>query len=114
MNANMKLFVIESGLKHTPGAFVHEVDLDSMDGQTRVGMYPNPAIGLVHLDLGSFDTDRFEVTVFDAVGRNCKAFSLVGGSAHRIDLTELTSGVYTIVIASTAHRETHRLVVKRW
>ena len=59
-------------------------------------LWPNPSPGMSTLDLSAMPAGSHKVVLLDAVGRPVRRFSLMGGSAHTVDLTGLPAGVYVL------------------
>jgi uncharacterized repeat protein (TIGR01451 family) len=80
-----------------------------------LSLYPNPAQASTTLDLSTLPTAAtYQVLVLDATGRTVRAISMSGGLPQAIDLHELASGTYLVVVAGTqadgsALRQTLRL-----
>lgn len=76
---------------------------------TESGWYyliPNPASGEVWL----YGTADARVTVLDLSGRVCRNFQIKGGT--RLDLTDLTSGLYLVQIQEGSNTKTLKLIIR--
>lgn len=63
-----------------------------------VSIYPNPASGFIDLFVGGAGNE-ISFDLFDYTGRHIRTeHSLLSGSANRIDLTSVSSGVYFYVV----------------
>ncbi|MDO7884970.1 right-handed parallel beta-helix repeat-containing protein [Hymenobacter cheonanensis] len=80
-----------------------------------LSLYPNPAQNATTLDLSQLPTTgTYQVLVLDATGRQVRAASLGGGLAQSLDLHELATGTYHVLVTGTladgsALRQTLRL-----
>jgi uncharacterized repeat protein (TIGR01451 family) len=80
-----------------------------------LSLYPNPAQSATTLDLSQLPaTGTYHVLVLDATGRQVRVANLGGGIAQSLDLHELATGTYFVVVTGTladgsALRQTLRL-----
>lgn len=80
-----------------------------------LSLYPNPAQSATTLDLSQLPaTGTYQVLVLDATGRQVRSASLGGGVAQTLDLRELATGTYHVLVTGTladgsALRQTIRL-----
>jgi uncharacterized repeat protein (TIGR01451 family) len=80
-----------------------------------LSLYPNPAQHATGLDLSQLPaTGTYQVQLLDATGRLVRAASLGGGQVHPLDLTQLATGTYHVLVTGTladgsALRQTLRL-----
>jgi uncharacterized repeat protein (TIGR01451 family) len=80
-----------------------------------LSLYPNPAQSATTLDLSQLPASgTYQVLVLDATGRQVRSASLGGGLAQTLDLRELASGTYHVLVTGTladgsALRQTIRL-----
>jgi hypothetical protein len=80
-----------------------------------LSLYPNPAQSSTTLDLSQLPAiGTYQVLVLDATGRQVRSASLGGGLAQTLDLRELASGTYHVLVTGTladgsALRQTIRL-----
>lgn len=76
---------------------------------------PNPAYGLVNLNMDVLEGDRYQLQVFDVLGRLQiqETHDLVAGKNTTIlDLSLLSSGQYQVVLMNAKGGVTQRLVVQ--
>ncbi|GAA4500701.1 hypothetical protein GCM10023172_21410 [Hymenobacter ginsengisoli] len=80
-----------------------------------LSLYPNPAQYATGLDLSQLPaTGTYQVQLLDATGRVVRSASLSGGQVQSLDLHELASGTYHVLVTGTradgsALRQTLRL-----
>jgi parallel beta-helix repeat protein len=80
-----------------------------------LSLYPNPAVASTTLDLSQLPTaGTYQVLVLDATGRQVRQLSVGGGLLQPLDLTQLASGTYHVLVTGTladgsALRQTLRL-----
>lgn len=77
-------------------------------GQLVFGMYPNPARGVVYIELPD-DTESFEIHITDMYGK--MVYQRKPVEQGSIDLQHLSSGIYFITISSEGKRGTKKLVL---
>jgi hypothetical protein len=68
-------------------------------------LYPNPAAGLVHIQI---EANIYSVTVFDLMGRVVKN----NGSESTIDLTGMSAGTYLVRVKTPQGEGVSRLIVQ--
>ncbi|RZK23213.1 MAG: T9SS type A sorting domain-containing protein [Hymenobacter sp.] len=61
-----------------------------------ISCYPNPAGQSVQLNLSALPSSSYQVQVLDLSGRQLAAYSLVGGTAHTLDLKPFAAGLYFV------------------
>ncbi|RZK23760.1 MAG: T9SS type A sorting domain-containing protein [Hymenobacter sp.] len=61
-----------------------------------ISCYPNPAGQSVQLNLSALPSSSYQVQVLDLSGRPLAAYSLVGGTAHTLDLKPFVAGLYFV------------------
>jgi PKD repeat protein len=62
-----------------------------------VGIYPNPANGIVTVDLNGYESNDVEVSLFDGVGKKLYSYKLqnsFGNSKVNVDLSSYEKGIY--------------------
>ncbi|MCC3155386.1 Ig-like domain-containing protein [Hymenobacter sp. BT770] len=81
----------------------------------QVGVYPNPATTTVFVELpAALGRVAVAAELVDALGRTVRTQSLPaqGAAAHRLDLANLATGLYTLHLATTAGVVVKKLVVE--
>jgi uncharacterized repeat protein (TIGR01451 family) len=63
-----------------------------------ISLYPNPATTATALDLNLLPAGIYQVTVLDATGRKVRSEQLVAGLIHSLDVRELATGTYFVVV----------------
>ena len=65
-------------------------------------LYPNPAVSTTALDLSALPaTATYQVVLLDAVGRQVRQATLSGGLAQTLNVADLASGTYQVVVSGT-------------
>ncbi len=81
------------------------------------GIYPNPAVDLITLDLATEQDVQAEVRIFDISGRaiHTEQVQLLAGQRNRHDmqLTNLNSGIYIVQLRNGSRIMTRRLVLQK-
>ncbi|QKG57839.1 T9SS type A sorting domain-containing protein [Hymenobacter sp. BRD128] len=71
-------------------------------GTVALSLYPNPAQSATTLDLSQLPTTgTYQVQLLDATGRLVRSASLGGGLAQSLDLHELATGTYHVLVTGT-------------
>ncbi|MBF9221456.1 T9SS type A sorting domain-containing protein [Hymenobacter ruricola] len=81
----------------------------------QVGLYPNPASTAVTVELpATLGRTAVAAELVDALGRVARTLTLPaqGATAHRLDLAELATGVYTLHLRTSAGVIVKKLVVQ--
>ncbi|MGI4870486.1 MAG: T9SS type A sorting domain-containing protein [Janthinobacterium lividum] len=64
-----------------------------------LGLYPNPATSATSLDLRQLPANgSYQVQLLDATGRTVRAWTLGGGQTQALDVSELATGVYHLLV----------------
>jgi uncharacterized repeat protein (TIGR01451 family) len=67
-----------------------------------LGLYPNPVASTTTLDLRQLPaTASYQGVLLDATGRQVRSWTLPGGQAQLLDLTNLASGSYLLLVSGT-------------
>jgi hypothetical protein len=80
-----------------------------------LSLYPNPAQASTKLDLSQLPaTATYQVTLLDATGRTVRAATLAGGLPQPLDVQDLASGTYHVLVTGhladgAAFKQTLRL-----
>lgn len=78
---------------------------------SKLGIYPNPAAGNVHLQTAENDGEIAQVRVCDLTGKSVQIQSGIGNQLN-LDLSHIQSGIYFIeVVYQNKHKYTGKLVV---
>ena len=83
-------------------------------GAALVGLYPNPAVAATSLDLSALPAgNTYQVLLLDATGRQVRQATALGGQVQPLDLHDLATGTYHVVVtgqqAGTGFRQVLRL-----
>ncbi|MHB8259904.1 MAG: GH25 family lysozyme [Bacteroidia bacterium] len=80
---------------------------------TNILVYPNPTSQLVHLTISPFDNEKMNsVEIYNTIGE-CAHRQIVKSSNSQIDVSDLSEGVYQIIIHYSQFISTKRLVIVR-
>ena len=75
---------------------------------------PNPASALAMVRFYNPDGEAHTIEIYDIIGNNVRNYESVKKSSHRIDVSELSSGMYFYFILKADDRvSTGRLIIKR-
>ncbi len=75
-------------------------------------LYPNPVAADATLDLTALPAGTYQVLFIDAAGRTVRNKSFEAGLTHGVDLHDLASGSYTVLVQGTGDQAT-LLLTKR-
>ncbi len=81
----------------------------------KVKLYPNPAESYTNIELVSEINTSFEYKVIDIEGRvisTKKDIPVNGYKEEQVDISNLKSGIYFIMISNEQYKETFKLIVK--
>jgi dienelactone hydrolase len=82
---------------------------DGIDGQSLVRLYPNPGSGNIHVEVSILD-DRVDYEIFSLTAGKVSR-GVLTGRVTRIDIRDLTPGVYVLQVKSSAFLERVKFVV---
>ncbi|MGI4864756.1 MAG: hypothetical protein ACRYFZ_12605 [Janthinobacterium lividum] len=78
---------------------VRTVSFTAATAPVALGLYPNPAATQTSLDLSALPaTGTYQVLLLDATGRAVRSWSLGGGLVQPLDVQELASGAYLLLV----------------
>ncbi|MBL4585940.1 MAG: T9SS type A sorting domain-containing protein [Flavobacteriales bacterium] len=76
-------------------------------------MYPNPAVETVSIELPKEATsNKATLSILNNLGQNIRQEQLSGESVYRMDVSDLSEGVYFVEIATKNKRFTQQLIKK--
>lgn len=125
------VFVVSQVVGSDPSAVVIDIDdvilsagplstgIDASVPQTLAlsQPYPNPTTGFAHLTYELAQPGPAAVTLYDLLGRQVRhtpmGFQTVGKHAFRVDLSDVSSGVYFVRLNASGQVQTRRIVVAR-
>ena len=79
-------------------------------GQKVLSLYPNPTQGMLHLNADL--QGRTEVKVLDLNGRALKHYVVNGLNALRLNVSDLSSGVYFISVSNEGSTMVSKFVIE--
>jgi hypothetical protein len=88
-DANECVYVYSTGYNYSIST-----ELEELEGKN-MSVYPNPSTGIVDIDLNYYNPKKLMIIVYDILGSKV----LEKENYWRIDLSELTNGVYTMSIS---------------
>jgi hypothetical protein len=89
--------------------FINEIEFDKFVA------YPNPTDGLINLNFVTTKSESYQIKMIDAVGKEVyskKYISNLGNNQIEIDISELNSGCYNIVLIADDRRVNLRVIKK--
>ncbi len=75
------------------------VDVDEINFENYVSVYPNPAINIFHLSINNWQSKKMQIEIFDVLGESIYK-SEIHKSEEEINVSNLPSGVYYLKIYS--------------
>ncbi len=88
-------------------------DVSQLEENSTVGIYPNPSVdGQVQVDLTSFESDLVTVSVVSLTGATVQVAKLAGGQVVPHDLSQLSPGIYNIVMEDVQTRKVVKFLKK--
>lgn len=100
-DANGCVYVYSTGYAYSISTSIEELE------EKNISIYPNPSTGIFDIDLNYQNPKKLIVVVYDTFGK--MVFSAENSS--RIDLTQLSNGVYTMSIALDNKKSIYKKVV---
>ncbi len=91
------------------------IDVNNIDGISRVNIFPNPSNGEFGVMMHAIDTRKIDMVVTDATGRKVFAesnLSVNGTSAKKVNLKNAAKGVYQLTITCDKQSNNYQIVVK--
>ncbi len=73
-------------------------------------VYPNPANNEITIDLSSYENEEVQISIIDITGKTVSNYNLT--NYNRIDVSQLTSGVYFIKVNNLKQSKTAKFIVK--
>ncbi len=80
--------------------------------QNQFLVYPNPARDQLFVEVGDFLTEKVQLQVIDTQGRVVKAIILQSDGPNSIDVANLLSGLYTLLLTSNQQQFLQRVVIR--
>lgn len=82
-----------------------------------INIYPNPAIDYIVIETDLFDNENISIRILDIRGKIISQVHQVSDSFAarklRLDINELISGIYYILLSTEKHAETQKLLILR-
>jgi hypothetical protein len=92
------------------------VGLDEIsDNQMGIEIYPNPNNGNFTLELNDNKESKIDLEIFDIIGENVHSESKSinnGNKSIEIDLSNLSTGIYTIIVLSKSGKISKQLIIE--
>jgi hypothetical protein len=78
-----------------------------------VTLYPNPAVAATSLDLSAMPAgNTYQVLLLDATGRQVRQATVVGGLVQPLDLHDLATGTYQVLVSGQQGGASFRQVLR--
>jgi len=91
-----------SGVNADAGDECELVDIEDISvHESSINIYPNPADGVLSIDLSEYNGSTIELMVFDALGRIVKQSTLNAGNSNTSLIDDLSSGLYYVNLIDT-------------
>jgi len=87
-------------------AFSISTELEELEGKN-ISIYPNPSTGIIDIDLNYQNPNKLNVVIIDTFGK----IVFVSENSSRIDLTQLTNGIYTMAITIDSKKAVYKKIV---
>jgi hypothetical protein len=88
------------------------VETISSSGTTAIEVYPNPAQGLINVNLTGFRNVDGVLTIVDALGKTVFSKQCTE-TVSQLELSRLADGIYTILFNDENGRVRARLIITR-
>jgi hypothetical protein len=83
------------------------------DSQNTIfNLYPNPASGLVTLNIDNINKDDFSLNFYSLIGTLVKS-EILTHNKRQINIRDLNNGIYIVKIKSKDYEEVQRLIIQR-
>ena len=119
-------FLFESNAVGTNyGAYIDDLELrgnpvsvgldEIYNNPIEIEIYPNPNDGIFTLELKNTMESDIDVEIFDVVGKNIHSESINMNNVNKateIDLSNLSTGVYTVVVLSKNSKISKKLIIE--
>jgi hypothetical protein len=80
---------------------------------TQVSLYPNPAGDILQMDIATFNTRPFTITIHDGMGRQLRQWQEKSSTTHTIPISDLQPGTYILTISNGSEKQSQQFVVAR-
>lgn len=77
-----------------------------------ISIYPNPSEGIFNIDFRGYDENKFDITIYNALGQLIHKASVTPQNTNQIDLTSFGAGSYFITLQN-ANETINKIVVKK-
>lgn len=92
------------------------VGLDEIDGLNALNVYPVPAKESISIEIESTESGLYNVSIIDITGRMVTAETMAVNAGHKttrtLDVSSLSSGVYSLVLELDGQRAVRRMVIE--
>lgn len=91
--------------------------INKVNAGNNLEIYPNPAIGIVHIALDINESTPISVSITDILGKNCylKDFGMLKIGKNReinLDVSTLKSGIYFLTVNNNGQRFVRKLIIQ--
>jgi len=85
---------------------------DDNAGETSILVFPNPATGIVHVDLSEFEGDAVHVQVINLMGQIVFTENNITAEVLHIDISDLTTGNYIVRVSSGRSQAVQKFIIQ--
>jgi hypothetical protein len=85
---------------------IKESTLETLDWS----IFPNPANNNLMVDLRNFEAQKLSITIFNALGKNVLNINNMQAKQQNIDITNLSSGLYQVIVSDGVQQYGKKLV----
>lgn len=86
--------------------------LQEIHNKREISIYPNPSEGIFNIDFKGYDENKFDITIYNALGQLIHKASVTPQNTNQIDLTSFGTGSYFITLQN-ANETINKIVVKK-
>jgi hypothetical protein len=83
-----------------------------IDNLNQLSIYPNPATGLVNIELEEAGEALENIKIFSIDGKLVKEINIVNNSTEQIDVSNLSRGFYLVELQTANTRYVEKLILK--
>jgi hypothetical protein len=73
-------------------------------------IYPNPANNNLMINLSKFESQKLSITIINALGQDVLTLNNLQAKQQNIDITNLSSGLYQVIVSDGVHQYGKKLV----
>jgi hypothetical protein len=84
--------------------------IDESVNASQWSIYPNPANNNLMVNLSKFESQKLSITIFNALGQDVLTLNNLQAKQQNIDITNLSSGLYQVIVSDGVHQYGKKLV----